>query len=44
MVKRIDDLPSAQLSKLDDLIRNQKKPAEFNGQFDFTATKTINGR
>ncbi|CAL2095797.1 HNH endonuclease [Tenacibaculum sp. 190524A02b] len=44
LVKRIDDLPSAQLNKLDDLIRNQKKPAGFNGQFDFTATKTINGR
>ncbi|CAM1344046.1 hypothetical protein TAMYLO_430003 [Tenacibaculum amylolyticum] len=44
LVKRIDNLSSDQLNKLDHLIRNQRKPAGYSGQFDFTATKTIDGQ
>ncbi|MCV6631679.1 MAG: HNH endonuclease [Flavobacteriaceae bacterium] len=43
-IKRINNLSANQLSQLDNLIKNQKKPAGFNGKANFTATKMINGK
>ncbi|MBQ4821512.1 HNH endonuclease [Aquimarina sp. MMG016] len=44
LAQRLNALSSTKLNDLIDLMKNQKKPAGFAGKYNFTATKTIDGK